>query len=279
MAGRFAAFVLFGLLVGAIGPSVAAHPKPNPTPPSHSHSHSHSHSPSPSHTSLPLPPDSALLPTDEWQGGLLIHTQGAGLGIAKSRYTDATHLRTWGADLLYMRNAKEEKTSNPVYDDGRSYVYGKVNALLMLRLTAGKTHVRTPKLRRDAVRLSTTWRVGGVLGLLKPVYLEIGYPDIPYDYIAVERYNPEVHFSDDIYGQAPWLNGIGELQPVPGLHASYAFDFEYGPERDRLKALTVGAAVDAFFWQPEILAERYNQNQRAFVTLFARMEVGRRWTR
>ena len=276
MAGRFASLVLVGLLAGAIGPSVAAHPKPNLTPHTPTHP-SHSHSPSPS--SLTLPPDSLLLPTDEWQGGLLIHTQGAGLGIAKARYTDATHLRTWGADLLYMRNAKEEKTSNPVYDDGRSYVYGKVNALLMLRLTAGKTHARTPKLRRDAVRLSTTWRVGGVLGLLKPVYLEIGYPDIPYDYISVERYDPDRHFSDDIYGQAPWLNGIGELRPVPGLHASYAFDFEYGEEREQLKALVVGAAVDAFVWQPEILAERYNQNQWAFVTLFARMDVGRRWTR
>jgi hypothetical protein len=41
----------------------------------------------------------------------------------------------------------------------------------------------------------------------------------------------------------------------------------------------VGAAVDAFVWKPEIIADRYNQNQLAFVTLFARLEVGRRWTR
>ena len=208
-----------------------------------------------------------------------MHTQGAGLGISKSRYTDATHLRTLAAEALYMRNAKEEKTSNPVYDDGRAYVYGKVNALLMFRATIGRTRLHTPKLRKDAVRLASGWRLGAVLGLQKPVYLEIGYPDIPYDYIAVERYDPDKHFSDDIYGQAPWLNGLGELRPVPGVHASYAIDFEYGPERDRMKALVVGAAVDAFVWKPEIIADRYNQNQLAFVTLFARLEVGRRWTR
>lgn len=220
----------------------------------------------------------AVLTTDELYGGLIIHTQGAGVSLRRAVFKNAEQARLWGADLVYLRHPKEEKTSNPAYEDGRPYVYGKVNAFHMLRLlTGGQTH-HSAKLRRDAVRFSTSWTFGPSLGLLKPIYHLIGYTDIPYDYLATERYDPSVHFSDDIYGAAAWSNGLDELQLVPGLHFSYSVDFEYGTERATPRALSIGAAVDGFLWKPEILADKFEQNRYAFVTLFARFDVGKRWT-
>ena len=238
-------------------------------------------------TSTPLTGDQAVyrdgkvnVPlTDEYQVGVLFHTQGIGITARRGYYLNAFAVRNIGVDLAYFKHPKEIQTTNPIYENGRPYVYGKQNTLQILRLWYGKQNLRAEKLRRDAVRFSTFWKVGAALGVLKPIYLEIGYPDIPYDYTATERYDPDAHFSDNIYGRADWSNGLDELTVVPGLHATYGLDFEYGDERFMPKALTTGVSVDAFLVAPEVFAEKFEQNNRLFVTLFATFEVGRNWTR
>ena len=217
--------------------------------------------------------------SDEIQFGILLHTQGGGLTARKGSYRGASRINWIGTDLSIFRHPKELKISNPVYENGRSYVYGKQNALQLLRVWRGYQRLHSEKLRKDAVRLSTHWRYGFTLGVLKPVYLEIGYPDIPYDYIATEEYDSNEHFSDNIYGQASWSNGLDQLDLVPGLHTSYAIDFEYGNERFEQRTLAVGIACDAFLTPPEIFAAGFEQNHRFFVTLFATFERGRNWTR
>ncbi len=217
--------------------------------------------------------------TDELQFGVMMHTQGGGVTIRKGNYKGASRIGWFGADLILLKHPKEIKISNPIYENGRSYVYGKQNAFQMLRLWRGHQKLRSEKLRKDAVRLSTHWRYGFTLGVLKPVYLEIGYPDIPYDYIATEVYDANAHFSDNIYGQASWSNGLDQLDLVPGLHMSYGLDFEYGNERFEQRTLSAGIACDAFLSPPEIFAAGFEQNRRLFVTLFATFELGRNWTR
>ena len=95
----------------------------------------------------------------------------------------------------------------------------------------------------------------------------------------MERYDPEVHFSDDIFGQASWVNGLNELSFIPGAHLSYSLDFEYGNQREVMRSLNIGASADVFLWKPEILAEKFEQNAHYFITLHAKLQVGRRWTR
>jgi hypothetical protein len=217
--------------------------------------------------------------TDELQFGVMMHTQGGGVTVRKGKYKGAFRITWFGADLILLKHPKEIKISNPIYENGRSYVYGKQNAFHMLRLWRGHQRLRSEKLRKDAVQLSTHWRYGFTLGILKPVYLEIGYPDIPYDYIDTEVYDASAHFSDNIYGQASWSNGLDELAVVPGLHLSYGLDFEYGNERFEQRTLSAGIACDAFVTPPEIFAAGFEQNHRLFVTLFATFEVGRNWLR
>ncbi len=217
--------------------------------------------------------------TDEFQFGAMMHTQGGGITARKGKYKGAFRIAWFGADLILLKHPKEIKISNPIYENGRSYVYGKQNAFHILRLWRGHQKLRSEKLRKDAVQLSTHWRYGFSLGILKPVYLEIGYPDIPYDYLATEIYDATAHFSDNIYGQASWSNGLDQLSVVPGLHLSYGLDFEYGNERFEQRTLSAGIACDAFVTPPEIFAAGFEQNHRLFVTLFATFEVGRNWLR
>ena len=176
--------------------------------------------------------------THRWEMGLTLHTRGMGGHIERGAYRGVGKVSTWSLEVVSMKHPKEVRSFNPVYEQAKSYVFGKVNSAYMVRLGWGKRTIATPKLRNGAVAIGWKYAFGPSLSLTKPVYLEIGYPDIPYSYVLIERYDPTIHGTDDIYGRAGALNGILELTPQPGAFARVAVDFEYGagreyPERHR----------------------------------------------
>lgn len=209
---------------------------------------------------------------------IFAHTQGAGVGFRYGYFLTAKSSRSIGTDLLYFRHEKEEKTFNPVYDDGLPYVFGKVNSLLIFRVFVELRRELSPKLRKSAVKVERVFRYGGSLGLEKPVYLEIGYPEIPYEYLATERYDPDEHFYNDIFGRSPWVSGLDEIKVVPGGIVSYGLIFEYGNERSRTRSVEVGAAIDVFIRPVEIMAEQFVESQFAFLSLYLKLGVGAKWT-
>lgn len=213
--------------------------------------------------------------THRWEMGMTLHTRGMGAHFERGAYRGVGKVSTWSLELASMKHPKEVRSFNPVYEQGKSYVFGKVNAAYMLRLGWGKRTIATPKLRNGAVAIGWKYAFGPNLALTKPVYLEIGYPDIPYSYVLTERYNPEVHGTDDIYGRAGALNGILELTPQPGAFFRVAIDFEYGAQREYLRTASVGVNLDAFFTPVEIMVESTGQNDRLFLTLFVHWSFGR----
>lgn len=209
---------------------------------------------------------------------IFAHTQGAGVGFRYGYFLTAKSSRSIGTDLLYFRHEKEEKTYNPVYDDGLPYVFGKVNSLLIFRVFVESRRELSPKLRKRAVQVERVFRYGGSLGFKKPVYLEIGYPEIPYEYLVTERYDPDEHFYNDIFGRSPWVSGLDEMKVVPGGTVSYGLIFEYGNERSRTRSVEVGAAIDVFIRPVEIMAEQFVESQFAFLSLYLKLGIGAKWT-
>jgi hypothetical protein len=213
--------------------------------------------------------------THRYEAGLTLHTRGMGGILERGKYRGVGKVSTWSLELASMKHAKEVRSYNPVYEQAKSYVFGKVNSLYLLRLGWGKRTVATPKLRNGGVAVGWHFAFGGALGLTKPIYLEIGYPNIPYTYLLTERYDPEEHGTDDIYGRAGMLNGILELTPHIGGFVRAAADFEYGGEREVLRTLSIGAQLDAFPSRITIMADEFNQNDRFYLTLFVHWTVGR----
>ena len=209
---------------------------------------------------------------------IFAHTQGAGVGFRYGYFLTAKSSRSIGTDLLYFRHEKEEKTYNPVYDDGLPYVFGKVNSLLIFRVFVESRRELSPKLRKRAVQVERVFRYGVSLGFKKPVYLEIGYPEIPYEYLATERYDPDEHFYNDIFGRSPWVSGLDEMKVVPGGTVSYGLIFEYGNERSRTRSVEVGAAIDVFIRPVEIMAVQFVESQFAFLSLYLKLGIGAKWT-
>ena len=219
-----------------------------------------------------------VLMTDAARFHVILHSQGAGFGFQRGTFMGAFLERGWQGELVFVRHPKEEKTRNPVYEESLPYVYGKVNAHHALRLERYTTKVLTEKFRQQGVTVARTRQFGAVLGLAKPVFLEIGYPDIPFTSVAVESYDPQVHFSDRIYGRAPWVNGLESLSLNPGIGWGEGMSFEFHDERSKTRTLEVGLRLDAYLKRAEIMAEEFVMPRRLHFTFCLRYGWGAQWS-
>ena len=147
-----------------------------------------------------------------------------------------------------------------------------------MRIERYTTQVITEKYRQHGVTVARTRQWGVVLGLAKPVYLEIGYPDIPYTSVAVERYDPEVHFSDRIYGRAPWVNGLEDIGFNPGLGWGEGVSFEFNDQRSKTRTLEVGLRTDVYLKRAEIMAAEFVESRRIHFTFCLRYGWGAQWS-
>ena len=192
----------------------------------------------------------------EIYGGVVIHGDGWGINFHYAKHRNAIDRILYSMEIVGMKHPKEVKSFNPYYEDSRGYFYGKSNALLIVRPTFGKKHQITDKIRRTGVELNYVWGVGPSLGLAKPVYLEIGKPDvIPYEFFVIERYDPAVHNVQNIYGRASWFNGFGEMKLYPGAFARAGLNFEYSSQTTGIKSIEVGMSMDVYPKPVPIMAE------------------------
>jgi len=219
-----------------------------------------------------------LVLTDAARFHVTAHSQGAGLGFFRGKFDGAFALKGWQAELVFVRHPKEEKTRNPVYEESLPYVYGKVHAHHGLRLERVRYEILTEKYRKSGVTVMKYRHWGAVLGISKPVYLEIGYPEIPYTSLQVERYDPQVHFSDRIYGRAPWVNGLEDLVLNPGLGWGEGMSFEFNDSRTTTRTLEVGLHLDAYLQPVEIVASEFVPPSRFHLTFVLRYAWGAQWS-
>jgi hypothetical protein len=217
----------------------------------------------------------------EIYGGPLLHGDGWGLQFFYGRYRTAKDRHLFGLEVVGMKHPKEIKSFNPWYEDSRGYFYGKLNSLLIVRPIYGRKHRITEKIRKSGVELNYVWGIGPAIGLLKPVYLQIGEPrDPPYTTIAVERYDPEEHFANNIYGRASWFRGVGEMQVRPGAHARIALNFEYAGDNTGIRAIEAGASVDVFPEKVPIMAELPGvENKEFFLEFYVALQFGNKTIR
>ncbi len=213
-------------------------------------------------------------------GGVLIHGDGWGLQFYHAKYRTARDRRLLGIEIVSMKHPKEVKSFNPYYEDSRGYFYGKINSLMVVRPTYGRKWQITDKIRRSGVELNFIWSIGPSLGLLKPVYLQIGTPDrIPYENIIVEKYDPARHDVQNIYGRATYFRGINEMKIYPGAFGRVALDFEYSGNVTGVKGIEVGATIDAYPRVLPIMAELEGvENKQFFFEFYLALQFGKKYT-
>jgi hypothetical protein len=213
--------------------------------------------------------------------GFIIHSNGIGIDGKRSFFE--TYKKKWffEAQLVGMKHPKEIKTINTRFDNPKSFIYGKMNTLTILRAAIGQQHLVYGKADRTGVEIRFNYTGGLSIGFAKPIYLIIdrgsSNPDDPINEVE-EKYNPEDDYHnnvDNIVGRAPFTRGMDELKPYPGIFLKSALNFEYAPDYEDIRALEVGVAIDAYGREIPIMA--FTKNKQFFLSFYIALIYGQKW--
>lgn len=218
-----------------------------------------------------------LLFRKELSGSAILHTNGWGLEFRIGKNRSIFNKLMFEANLLEMKDSKEIKSINPFFTNTRSYYYGKLNAVYILRTGVGQQRMLNRKPYFGGVELRIFYSGGISAAFTKPVYLNIIKLDEgSYRYITViERYNPDDHFPDNIYGRASFVKGFDKLSFYPGLYAKAGLSVDFGTLNQRPKIIEAGIALDAYPRGIPVMAFR-DPNQ-FFLTLYISFGIGKRY--
>ncbi|HET6245143.1 MAG: hypothetical protein H0V01_06660 [Bacteroidetes bacterium] len=227
-----------------------------------------------------LPPDGGestgdeVLYRNEMHGGAFIHSNGLGLFFRKGKHVTGKRMLFYEIDLTNIKHPKGYKGINPFEERARQYVYGKQNSFAVLRPGIGIQNVLHSKNRRKGVEVRYHSYIGASLGFVKPVYLEIIKHENNQKINVIEKYDPERHHLDNIYGKAPFSKGLGETRLQPGIYGKFGMSFEYSGYDDFLKAIEAGIVVDAYTEKVPLMA--LTDNNRVFINFYISFLIGKR---
>ena len=220
--------------------------------------------------------EKTVLLKNEFMGGINLHSSGFGIDLRRGYHITGYKKRVFELEIVGMKHPKEIRTVNPRFDNAKSYIYGKSNSLTVMRGLYGIQNVLYSKAERTGIQVRYTYSGGLALGFAKPIYLEILPNTFPLEpRSTIEKYDPNIHFTDNIFGRASFLKGIDEIKIYPGLSAKTGVSFEYSHDHERLKVLEVGVALDAFATPVPIMA--LIDNKQFYVTFYINVLFGRRW--
>lgn len=214
----------------------------------------------------------------EMSGSLIVHSNGWGLEYRIGQNKSVFNKWMFEANLLEMKDAKEIKSINPFFTNTKSYIYGKLNALYIVRAGLGQQHQLNRKPYFGGVELRMFYSAGLSMAFAKPVYLYIIKSDgtsLFRYYTVTERYDPDSHFPDNIYGRASFLKGFDNLKPYPGGYAKAGLSIEFGTINQRPKIVEVGAALDVYAKPVPLMA--FKKPGQFFLTLYLSFGIGKRY--
>ena len=216
--------------------------------------------------------------------GLIAHSNGLGFNFRKGKHITGYSKRILEMEFVTMKHPKEYKVYNPARENAKGYIYGKLNSAILIRPTIGLQGVINSKAEKSGVEVRYIIQGGGSFCLLKPVYLDVleevkGTGEYR---IVTERYDPIKHFTYNIYGKAPYLQGIVQTSVLPGAVGKLGLSFEYGKEPKKIKSIETGVSLDLFFQTVPIMADidqsdGLDANNRFFLTFYLSINYGKKW--
>jgi hypothetical protein len=225
--------------------------------------------------------DAIILYRHEASGGLTVHSNGWGVTFKSGKHVTGFRKRILDFEIISMSHPKEYRVTN-AYDGAKSFIYGKLNSVFIVRGGWGYQNIIFGKAERSGVEVRYNYYGGVDLGLTKPVYLDIlvsdpTNPGEPYVPIVTERYDPKDpnQTISNIYGGSSFFRGFGEMSLYPGVYGKFALSFEYAGWQQKIAALEVGAMADYFPKAIPIMA--YNPNDNLYFNFYISILWGGKW--
>lgn len=205
-------------------------------------------------------------------GGVMYKSSGLGLAFQSRTETTKGNGRQYDIDFANYRHPQETKTFNSEVNNPTAYVYGKLNRAALLKIGYSVTHKFSQF--SDAQRIGIDVSVGGglIAGFLKPVYINMIYPDVlGYETIVSEKYDPKKHTDKTrIAGYSDGRLGWNELTTEIGFHLRAGAGFNWGYYTNFPKRLEAGFYLEYFNNGLPVMALTKNKplQEGIFVKLF-----------
>jgi len=227
----------------------------------------------------------------EFTVDLKLHTNGYALGINIARLKTFYLTNFFNFEFGEIKHPKQFRQSFDFRPSAngkvsRAFVFGKQNNFFVLRGGYGQKRYFSEKAKRKGLAIGVSYSGGVSLGLLKPYYLELNYPESSTNDIITrsEKYTEENAdiFLDitRIFGASSFTKGLSELSVLPGGHGKVAVHFDWGAFDEFVKALEVGVMFDVYFQNVPIMVESPQvenvENRPLFINLFLNLQLGKR---
>lgn len=213
----------------------------------------------------------------EWNGFFMLHSHGWGGGYRKGIQKNLMRKNFFEVEYNNVKHDKEIKGRNPYFTSAKSFSYGKMNRLNVLRAGVGTQRVLNQKPYWGGTEVRYFYYGGFSLGLTSPIYLYILKLDTTYflPIINVEKYDATKHDLDNIYGGGPFGKGWFEITPHPGAYLKAGLSFEFGTNERSVKALDAGALIDIYPYPIQMMA--FNPKQYYFFSFYLSIHFGARY--
>ncbi len=210
-----------------------------------------------------------------YYGGVQLHTSGWGTTFTYSKFKTFKTKSTLSFEFVSLKHAKETKRISTNDEKAKSYRYGKLNTLSLLRLSKGVKKIIYEKKREQGLEIAYNFKYGVTIGFLKPVYLEILRVNSNQRVEVVsERYDPELHHVNNIYGRSSNLMGLSQTKLTAGGNLKASFLFEFASDREKVRSLELGAGVDVFYKEVPLMAKI--KNSFIYPTVFLNFQFGKK---
>jgi hypothetical protein len=213
---------------------------------------------------------------NEATGGLFAHSRGFGANFRRFWHRTGKLKTLIEIEGTNMSNPKEISIKS--YESGKSYKYGKMYGLFLLRVGAGIQRTLYEKAERKSIEVRMIYTIGGLLCFAKPYYVEVAYPDPtnPAGYTTKnEAYDPSIHNQNNIIGGGPFYDGLQSLKVRAGLYSKLGFSFEFGRRVNFIKGIEVGVVLDVL--PDAIQAYAFKNAEMFYVTPYVAFIFGKRW--
>ncbi|MFT7154382.1 MAG: hypothetical protein ACI9Z7_001452 [Alteromonas macleodii] len=224
--------------------------------------------------------DSQVLLKQEFTGGAVLHTRGWGLILRRAKNKTFLRKRLFEVEAVSMEHPKEIRTVNQNVENGKGYVYGELNQVVVTRVGYGRHNVLYAKFDKG-VEIRYLYIGGFSMAWAKPMFLDVAIRNSvgQVESVTTERYDPENpnHSQDNILGRSSPFRGINKMQFYPGIYGKFGFSFEYGKKQKAVRSLEAGIIVDYYIQNVPMMARI--KNDPYYLTFYLAVNFGKKWYR